>query len=112
MKLPVHFSIRARLWPARRSPRMRAHISGVSVRETRPDARIATMMVMENSWKIRPSNPGKRTNGMKTAASERVIDKMVNEISPEVLNEDRKQNYNMLDRWMMIYMKYIYMMKS
>jgi len=36
-------------------------------------------------FRMRPSNPGKRTNGMKTAASESVIDKMVNEISPAVL---------------------------
>ena len=64
---------------------MRAHINGVSVSETRPEARIATMMVIENSWKMRPSNPGKSTSGMKTAASESVIDKMVKEISPAVL---------------------------
>ena len=43
------------------------------------------MIVIENSWKIRPSNPGKNTNGIKTAASESVIDKIVNEISPAVL---------------------------
>src|SRR5205823_10008141 len=73
--------MRARLWPALRSPKIRAHINGVKVRETRPDARIATMIVIENSWKIRPSNPGKNTNGIKTAASESVIDKIVNEIS-------------------------------
>ena len=46
---------------------------------------MATMMVMENSWKMRPSSPGKSTSGMKTAASESVIDKMVKEISPAVL---------------------------
>jgi len=34
---------------------------------------------------MRPSNPGSSTSGMKTAASERVIDKIVNEISPAVL---------------------------
>src|SRR5216683_2349011 len=74
MKSAVHCSIRARLWPALRSPRMRAHINGVRVSETRPEARIATIMVIENSWKMRPSNPGKNTNGMKTAASEGVVD--------------------------------------
>ena len=64
---------------------MRAHINGVRVKETRPEARIATIMVIENSWKMRPSNPGKSTSGMNTAASESVIDRIVNEISPAVL---------------------------
>ena len=64
---------------------MRAHIKGVSVNETRPEARIATIIVTENSRKIRPSNPGKNTSGIKTAASDRVIDRIVNEISPAVL---------------------------
>src|SRR5438552_16698377 len=61
---------------------MREHISGVRVNETKPDARIATMMVMANSRKMRPSNPGMKASGMKTAANESVIDKMVKEISP------------------------------
>ena len=85
MKLVVCRSIQARLWPALRSPRMRAHINGVSVNDTRPEARIATMIVTENSRKIRPSNPGMKTSGMKTAASESVIERMVKEISPALL---------------------------
>ena len=79
-------SIQARLWPALRSPKMRAHIKGVSVNDTRPDARMATMIVTENSRKMRPRSPGMKTSGMKTAASERVIDRMVKEISPALLN--------------------------
>ena len=62
--------------------RMREHISGVRVNETKPDARIATMMVMANSRKMRPSNPGMKASGIKTAASESVIDKIVKDISP------------------------------
>ena len=53
--------------------------------ETKPEARIATMMVTENSWKMRPSKPGRKTSGIKTAASESVMDKMVKEISPALL---------------------------
>ena len=65
---------------------MRAHISGVSVSETMPDAMIATMIVMANSRKIRPSKPGMKTSGMNTAASDSVIDRMVNEISPALFS--------------------------
>src|SRR5438045_9520135 len=64
---------------------MRAHIKGVSVNETSPEARMATMIVTENSRKMRPSRPGMKTSGMKTAASESVIDRMVKEISPALL---------------------------
>src|SRR6266566_3644885 len=74
MKSLVHFSMRARLCPALRSPRIRAHISGVSVNEISPEARMATIIVTENSRKMRPSKPGKNTRGIKTAASNGVID--------------------------------------
>ena len=57
-------------------------MSGVSVSDTSPEAQIETMIVTANSRKIRPSSPGMKASGMKTAASESVIDKMVNEISP------------------------------
>src|SRR6266567_3216435 len=67
------------------SPRMQAHIRGVSVNDTTPEARMATMIVTENSRKIRPSSPGMKTSGMKTAASESVIERMVKEISPALL---------------------------
>ena len=50
---------------------------------------MATMMVMANSRKIRPSNPGMKASGMKTAASDSVIDRMVKEISPALLSVAR-----------------------
>src|SRR5207302_11510086 len=81
MKLLVCRSIQARLFPALRSPKMRAHIKGVSVRDTRPVARMATLMETENSRKMRPRSPGMKTNGMKTAANEMVIDRIAKEIS-------------------------------
>jgi hypothetical protein len=54
---------------------------GVNVRETRPDAKIATTIVIANSRKIRPIRPDMRTSGMKTAASEMVMDTIVKRIS-------------------------------
>ena len=54
---------------------------GVSVSETRPEAKIATTIVMANSRKIRPISPDMRTSGMKTAASETVIETIVKLIS-------------------------------
>ncbi len=61
---------------------MREHINGVRVSETSPEARIETMMVMANSRKIRPNNPGMKASGMKTAASDNVMERIVKEISP------------------------------
>ena len=49
---------------------IRAHMSGVSVSETTPEAMMATMIVMANSWKVRPMRPGMKTSGRKTAARE------------------------------------------
>ncbi len=54
--------------------------------EISPEAKIATMMVTANSRKMRPSSPGMKTSGMKTAASDSVIDKIVNEISPALFS--------------------------
>src|SRR4029453_10118699 len=85
MKLLVYRSIQARLWPALRSPRIRAHISGVGVNDTKPEARNATTIVVEKSRKMRGSSPGMKTSGRKTAASESVIERMVKEISPALL---------------------------
>ena len=56
-------------------------MSGVSVSETTPEAMMAMMIVMANSWKVRPMRPGMKTSGRKTAARESVIDKMVKLIS-------------------------------
>ena len=60
---------------------MRAHIIGVSERLTNPDMRTAVMMVTENSMNTLPVMPLMKTSGMKTAASERVMLKIVKDIS-------------------------------
>ncbi len=60
-------------------------MSGVSVSDTSPDARIDTTIVMANSRKMRPTSPDMKTSGMKTAASEIVIDRIVKLISLALL---------------------------
>ena len=59
---------------------------GVSVRETNPDTKIAAPMVTANSCSNRPRIPPINRSGMNTAASERVMDKMVKLISADPLN--------------------------
>ena len=61
-------------------------MSGVSVSETSPDARIATTIVIANSRKIRPTSPDMNTSGMNTAASEIVIERIVKLISLALLS--------------------------
>ena len=56
-------------------------MSGVRVNETRPEAIIETTIVIANSRKMRPTNPGMKTSGMKTAAKEMVIERIVKLIS-------------------------------
>ena len=56
-------------------------MSGVSVSDTRPEAKMAITMVMANSRKMRPTSPGMNTSGMNTAASEMVMERMVKLIS-------------------------------
>ena len=56
---------------------------GVSVSETNPEIRIATPIVTANSWSRRPTMPPMNSTGMKTAASEIVIEMMVKPISFE-----------------------------
>ena len=63
--------------------RMRLHIIGVSVSETKPEISTATMMVTANSCSSRPRMPPMNSTGMNTAASEMVIDTMVKAISFE-----------------------------
>ena len=60
-------------------------MSGVSVRDTSPEAKIATTMVTANSRKMRPTSPDMKTRGMNTAASEMVIETMVKLISLALL---------------------------
>ncbi len=54
---------------------------GVSVTETTPEIRIATQIVTANSRNNRPRMPPMNSTGMNTAASEMVIEIIVNEIS-------------------------------
>ena len=58
-----------------------ADSSGVSESETKPETRIAAPIVTANSWKRRPRMPPMKRIGMKTAASEIVIDRIVKPIS-------------------------------
>ncbi len=54
---------------------------GVRLRETKPEMRMATMMVTANSWNSRPMMPFMNNTGIKTAASETVIERTVKPIS-------------------------------
>jgi hypothetical protein len=54
---------------------------GVSVRETKPETRIATPIVTANSWNSRPTMPPRKSTGMNTAVNDSVIDTMVKPIS-------------------------------
>ena len=56
---------------------------GVRVSETKPETRMATPMVTANSWNSRPRMPPMNSTGMNTAASDRVMDRMVKPISRE-----------------------------
>ena len=62
---------------------MRAHSIGVSVSETKPETRIATVIVTANSRNTRPTTPLISSTGMNTATSEKVIERMVKAISLE-----------------------------
>src|SRR5258707_13056225 len=53
---------------------------GVTVKETTPDTKIATLNVTENSWNCRPMIPPMNNNGIKTATSEILIESTVNPI--------------------------------
>jgi len=61
--------------------RKRLHSMGVKVIDTSPETRIATQIVTANSRKSRPRIPPGTALGMKTAASDSVIEMMVNPIS-------------------------------
>jgi hypothetical protein len=66
--------------------RNRLQSIGVRESETNPDTRIATPIVTANSWKSRPTIPPMKRTGMKTAASEIVIERIVKPISLEPLS--------------------------
>src|SRR6266498_1391612 len=78
---PITRSIQVFFAPSPRGFNRRAHISGVSVSDTRPEAKIAITIVIANSRNILPTSPDMNTSGMKTAASEMVIDIIVKLIS-------------------------------
>ena len=63
--------------------RKRLQSIGVSVTDTTPEMRIATQIVTANSRKSRPRIPAMKSTGMKTAASEIVIERIVKPISRE-----------------------------
>src|SRR2546429_1116172 len=69
-------------------------ISGVSVSETIPLAKMEITMVIENSRKMRPTRPPMNTRGINTAASESVMVRIVKLISfaefEEASSADRK----------------------
>ena len=54
---------------------------GVSVSDTTPDTRMATPMVTANSWNSLPMMPPMKRMGMNTAASEKVMERIVNPTS-------------------------------
>ena len=51
--------------------------------DTTPEIKIATQMVTLNSRNSRPRMPPMKSTGMNTAASDRVIETIVNPISPD-----------------------------
>ena len=54
---------------------------GVRLSETTPEIMMAAMMTTANSWNSLPMIPLMKSTGMNTAASERVMDRMVKPIS-------------------------------
>ncbi len=60
---------------------MRLHSIGVRLSETKPETSTALMIVTANSLSRRPMMPPMNTTGMKTAASDSVIDTIVKPIS-------------------------------
>ena len=67
--------------------RKRLHSIGVSVTETTPEMRIAAVIVTANSRNSRPSTPVMNRIGMKTAASDVVIVRIVKPISLEPFSD-------------------------
>src|SRR5882762_3949182 len=78
---PTTRSIQVFFAPCPRSLSILEVISGVSVKDTSPEAKMEITMVMANSRKMRPTSPGMNTSGMNTAARETVIERMVKLIS-------------------------------
>ena len=83
---PHSRSSRPRLFAGALGRSRRAHITGVSVSETKADMTTAAVTVTANSRNSTPTMPPISSNGMNTATSEMVIDTMVKPISPAPLN--------------------------
>ena len=64
----------------------RALIMGVSVSDTTAEIRIATAMVMANSWNKRPTTSPMKSSGINTAMSETVSEIIVKAICLLPLN--------------------------
>ena len=62
------------------------HSIGVRLIDTKPDTRIATPIVTANSCSSRPTMPPMNSTGMNTAASDSVIETIVNAISFDPLS--------------------------
>jgi hypothetical protein len=63
--------------------RKRLQSIGVKLIDTKPETRIATVIVTANSRSRRPTMPPMKRTGMNTATSDRVIDRIVKVISFE-----------------------------
>ena len=61
--------------------RIRLHIIGVNVNETRPEIKMATEITMANSENTLPTTPPMKNTGINTAIRENVIETIVNPIS-------------------------------
>ena len=59
---------------------------GVKVMDTRPETKMAVVMVTANSRNRRPSIPAMNSTGIKTAASETVMEIIVKPISRDPLS--------------------------
>ena len=68
-------------WPVWLYRRKRLPSIGVRLRETKPEIRIAMVMVTENSCSSRPTMPPMNSTGMNTATSEMVMEIIVKPIS-------------------------------
>ena len=79
-------SMNSRLCDSAGGLRKRLQSMGVSVSETTPETSTAAPMTTANSWRSRPTTPPMNRTGMNTAASERVIERMVKAISFDPLS--------------------------
>ena len=76
-----------RPWPSSRGGRRnRLDNIGVRLSETKPETRMATLIVTANSCSRRPTRPPMKSTGMNTAARDSVIETMVKPISLAPLN--------------------------